>query len=32
MSSNNEFIAMKKICAMKIHCNEKGSFIAMKMS
>ena len=31
MSASNEFIAMKKILAMKIHRNEKGKFIAFKL-
>ena len=31
MYASNEFIAMKKIIAMKIHRNEKGKFIAFKL-
>ena len=31
MSASNEFIAMKKILAMKIHRNEKGKFIALML-
>ena len=31
MSASNEFIAMKKIIAMKIHRNEKGKFIAFNI-
>ena len=31
LSASNEFIAMKKIIAMKIHRNEKGKFIAFKL-
>ena len=31
LSASNEFIAMKKILAMKIHRNEKGKFIALML-
>ena len=31
ISASNEFFAMKKILAMKIHRNEKGKFIALML-